>query len=93
MGYDFWYQPRHNVLISTEWGIPKVLGYGLDPNDLGKGQGTPWNVPESHKAQFDFGFCVPMEAAGSRLSGVFWIIPGMGNPWDNLGQEFIPKIL
>ncbi|XP_031949364.1 methanethiol oxidase-like isoform X5 [Corvus moneduloides] len=38
MGYDFWYQPRHNVLISTEWGIPKVLGYGFDPNDLGKGR-------------------------------------------------------
>ncbi|XP_074896798.1 methanethiol oxidase-like isoform X1 [Buteo buteo] len=37
MGYDFWYQPRHNVLISTEWGIPKCLGYGFDPNDLKKG--------------------------------------------------------
>ncbi|NXV98184.1 SBP1 oxidase, partial [Calonectris borealis] len=36
MGYDFWYQPRHNVLISTEWGIPKCLGYGFDPNDLKK---------------------------------------------------------
>uniref|UniRef100_A0A452GKE4 Methanethiol oxidase n=1 Tax=Gopherus agassizii TaxID=38772 RepID=A0A452GKE4_9SAUR len=24
LGYDFWYQPRHNVLMSTEWGIPKV---------------------------------------------------------------------
>ncbi|KAM6365383.1 methanethiol oxidase isoform 1-T1 [Pluvialis apricaria] len=38
MGYDFWYQPRHNVLISTEWGIPKCLGYGFDPNDLKKGR-------------------------------------------------------
>ncbi|NXI04681.1 SBP1A oxidase, partial [Pachycephala philippinensis] len=38
MGYDFWYQPRHNVLISTEWGVPKCLGYGFDPNDLGKGR-------------------------------------------------------
>ncbi|XP_035202382.1 uncharacterized protein LOC118178185 isoform X4 [Oxyura jamaicensis] len=37
MGYDFWYQPRHNVLISTEWGVPKCLGYGFDPNDLKKG--------------------------------------------------------
>ncbi|NXT74651.1 SBP1 oxidase, partial [Zapornia atra] len=38
MGYDFWYQPRHNVLISTEWGIPKCLGYGFDPRDLKKGR-------------------------------------------------------
>lgn len=22
-GYDFWYQPRHNVLISSQWGAPK----------------------------------------------------------------------
>ena len=21
-GYDFWYQPKHNVMISTEWGAP-----------------------------------------------------------------------
>ena len=21
--YDFWYQPRHNVLISSQWGAPK----------------------------------------------------------------------
>ncbi|NXD32069.1 SBP1A oxidase, partial [Spelaeornis formosus] len=41
MGYDFWYQPRHNVLISTEWGVPRALGYGFDPNDLGKGQQRP----------------------------------------------------
>jgi hypothetical protein len=24
-GYDFWYQPRHNVLISSEWGAPKAF--------------------------------------------------------------------
>uniref|UniRef100_A0A8C7QUZ3 Methanethiol oxidase n=1 Tax=Oncorhynchus mykiss TaxID=8022 RepID=A0A8C7QUZ3_ONCMY len=24
-GYDFWYQPRHNVMMSTEWGAPKAL--------------------------------------------------------------------
>ena len=21
-GYDFWYQPRHNVMVSTQWGKP-----------------------------------------------------------------------
>lgn len=36
-GYDFWYQPRHNVLMSTEWGVPKCLAYGFNPADLEKG--------------------------------------------------------
>ncbi|XP_062821360.1 methanethiol oxidase isoform X2 [Anolis carolinensis] len=35
--YDFWYQPRHNVLMSTEWGEPKVFINGFRPEDLGKG--------------------------------------------------------
>lgn len=38
-GYDFWYQPRHNVLMSTEWGAPKVLAYGFNPVDVEKGEG------------------------------------------------------
>lgn len=29
-GYDFWYQPRHNVMISTAWGAPKALNNGFD---------------------------------------------------------------
>ncbi|XP_060614066.2 methanethiol oxidase-like [Anolis sagrei] len=37
LGYDFWYQPRHNVLMSTEWGVPKCLAYGFNPADLEKG--------------------------------------------------------
>ncbi|POI24387.1 hypothetical protein CIB84_011863 [Bambusicola thoracicus] len=36
-GYDFWYQPRHNVLMSTEWGAPKVLAYGFNPVDVENG--------------------------------------------------------
>src|SRR5947209_5430036 len=23
--YDFWYQPRHNVMVSSEWGAPKTF--------------------------------------------------------------------
>ncbi|XP_057689863.1 methanethiol oxidase isoform X4 [Corythoichthys intestinalis] len=30
-GYDFWYQPRHNVMISSEWGAPKFLADGFNP--------------------------------------------------------------
>lgn len=37
-GYDFWYQPRHNVLVSTEWGVPKVLADGFDPADVERGE-------------------------------------------------------
>jgi len=24
-GYDFWYQPRHNVMFSSEWGTPSAF--------------------------------------------------------------------
>uniref|UniRef100_A0A674P7L3 Methanethiol oxidase n=1 Tax=Takifugu rubripes TaxID=31033 RepID=A0A674P7L3_TAKRU len=36
-GYDFWYQPQHNVMISTEWGAPKALANGFDPADVAGG--------------------------------------------------------
>jgi selenium-binding protein 1 len=36
-GYDFWYQPRHNVMISTEWGHPWALSKGFDPQHVAKG--------------------------------------------------------
>ncbi|XP_066464972.1 methanethiol oxidase [Eleutherodactylus coqui] len=36
-GYDFWYQPRHNVMISTEWGAPKALIGGFNPDDVAAG--------------------------------------------------------
>eukprot|EP00475_Leptophrys_vorax_P044059 TRINITY_DN8689_c0_g1_i1.p1 TRINITY_DN8689_c0_g1~~TRINITY_DN8689_c0_g1_i1.p1 ORF type:complete len:325 (+),score=93.84 TRINITY_DN8689_c0_g1_i1:699-1673(+) len=37
-GYDFWYQPRHNVMVSSEWGAPKSFMKGFDPSDVAKGQ-------------------------------------------------------
>ena len=36
-GYDFWYQPRHNVMISTEWGAPFAFKKGFDPADVAAG--------------------------------------------------------
>ncbi|XP_072139561.1 methanethiol oxidase [Mobula birostris] len=36
-GYDFWYQPRHNVMISSEWGTPKALAYGFKLEDVEAG--------------------------------------------------------
>ncbi|XP_077176389.1 methanethiol oxidase-like [Paroedura picta] len=38
MGYSFWYQRKHNVMISTEFGVPKFLLTGLNPTDLAKGR-------------------------------------------------------
>lgn len=37
-GYDFWYQPRHNVMISTEWGAPKALAHGFHLADVEAGE-------------------------------------------------------
>lgn len=30
--YDFWYQPRHNVMVSSEWGAPNTVSKGFDPS-------------------------------------------------------------
>jgi len=30
-GYDFWYQPRHNVMISSGWGAPNAFKGGFNP--------------------------------------------------------------
>ncbi|XP_078049206.1 methanethiol oxidase [Augochlora pura] len=32
-GYDFWYQPYHDVLVSTEWGVPRVFKRGYATTD------------------------------------------------------------
>ncbi|MSU80661.1 MAG: selenium-binding protein [Gemmataceae bacterium] len=36
--YDFWYQPRHNVMVSSEWAAPKTVvpGFKLDDVKAGK---------------------------------------------------------
>lgn len=36
--YDFWYQPRHNVMVSSEWGAPRTTrpGFNLDDVKAGK---------------------------------------------------------
>lgn len=36
-GYDFWYQPYHNVMISTEWGAPKAFRSGFNPAHVEQG--------------------------------------------------------
>ena len=34
--YDFWYQPRHNVMVSSEWAAPNTFMPGFDLDDVGK---------------------------------------------------------
>ncbi|CAA9564211.1 MAG: selenium binding protein [uncultured Thermomicrobiales bacterium] len=36
--YDFWYQPRHNVMISSEWAAPKTYGGGFNLEDVQAGK-------------------------------------------------------
>ncbi len=36
--YDFWYQPRHNVMISSEWGAPNAFKGGFDLADVEAGK-------------------------------------------------------
>lgn len=37
MGYDFWYQPRHNVMVSSEWGAPRAWREGFKLEDVDSG--------------------------------------------------------
>ena len=36
--YDFWYQPRKNVLVSSEFGEPNAYEKGFDLDDVGAGR-------------------------------------------------------
>ncbi|QIB73873.1 selenium-binding protein [Halogeometricum borinquense] len=36
--YDFWYQPRHNVMISSEWAAPATYQPGFDMEDVEEGR-------------------------------------------------------
>jgi selenium-binding protein 1 len=38
LNYDFWYQPRKNVLVSSEWGEPNAYEGGFDIKDVGAGR-------------------------------------------------------
>ena len=36
--YDFWYQPRHNVMVSSEWGAPNTVSGGFKPDEVAAGK-------------------------------------------------------
>lgn len=33
-GYDFWYQPYHDVMVASEWSAPKYFKNGFDPETV-----------------------------------------------------------
>lgn len=33
-GYDFWYQPRHNMMVSSEWAAPNTFMPGFELDDV-----------------------------------------------------------
>lgn len=37
-GYDFWYQPRKSVMISSEWGEPNAFLHGFNPQHVADGK-------------------------------------------------------
>jgi selenium-binding protein 1 len=53
--YDFWYQPRQNVLASSEFGEPNAYEPGFDPDDVAAGRyGSRlhfWNLSERRVEQ------------------------------------------
>jgi selenium-binding protein 1 len=36
--YDFWYQPRHNVMVSSEWAAPATTSPGFNLDDVKAGK-------------------------------------------------------
>ena len=36
--YDFWYQPRHDVMVSSEWAAPRTYYPGFDLEDVEAGK-------------------------------------------------------
>eukprot|EP01083_Nonionella_stella_P090464 252713_1 len=67
--YDFWYQPYHNIMVSSEWGTPEAFSQGLNPEHLKQGMyGTSihfwnWNEHTLIKTEtFDISkVCMPLE--------------------------------
>ena len=37
-GYDFWYQPRHNIMVSSSWGQPSSFLSGFNPQHVSEGK-------------------------------------------------------
>jgi len=48
-GYDFWYQPRQNIMVSSEFGTPACFKKGFNPAEVSADYGRKlyfWNFTE-----------------------------------------------
>jgi methanethiol oxidase len=68
LNYDFWYQPRKNTLVSSEFGEPNAYEPGFDPADVAAGRYGRrlhfWNLEERRlESSLDLGEAgmVPLE--------------------------------
>jgi selenium-binding protein 1 len=80
--YDFWYQPRHNVMVSSEWAAPKTFAPGPNFDDVAAGKYGQrihlWDWKERRIRQsFD------LEAAAIPLEVRF--AHGPDKPWGFVG--------
>ncbi|MEW5298769.1 MAG: hypothetical protein WDW36_001852 [Sanguina aurantia] len=53
-GYDFWYQPRLNVMVSSSWGQPAAIRNGFNPAEVGTHYGDSlyfWDWRERRMVQ------------------------------------------
>ena len=57
MGYDFWYQPRFNVMISTEWGAPKALTKGFKVEDVKAGKRCYYHIIQTWRFNLSLKRC------------------------------------
>ncbi len=69
--YDFWYQPRHNMMVSSEWAAPNTFMPGFELDDVGKGKYGQhihvWNFEEKRiERSVDLGAegMIPLEVRG-----------------------------
>ena len=66
--YDFWYQPRHNVMVSSEWAAPNTVRKGFRLEDVKAGkyghhlQFWDWSKKEiSQTVDLGEGGMIPLE--------------------------------
>ena len=73
MNYDYWYQPRHDVMISSEWAAPNTYYPGFDLDDVEAGNYGDsihvwdWETRE-HRRTLEFGEegLIPLEVRMSH---------------------------
>jgi selenium-binding protein 1 len=73
LNYDYWYQPRHDVLISSEWAAPETYYPGFDLADVEAGKyGDSIHVwswaDREHRQTLEFGEAgrIPLEVRMSH---------------------------